>query len=808
MPLSRYTSIAPPGTVNVLSSGARGDGSTNDTTAINAAIGASSGAVLVFPPGTYVLSAPLDGAIADVHLLGVGTVTVKRIAAGTNSLMDARNTGPYAGWTVENITFDANTRAAGGSPNIPLYLNNARDLRFLRCQYRDLNYAVGGPGMTRLSWDDCDFWGTRSGMMAAATQAPAAVAAAAYTDGLRIDLNAQDVEVRRSRFHFCAFAINGAATAASPARRISIHEDTRFRLDWWDGPYPKQRFTATAYNAGTRVLTNSGFSAGTGFSTHAANYEAISFRYAVGSGSAFTSIDGGAVILPAGITGMQAGDVFETADGRRASILAVTDTTHVAVSAWEAIDTYEPTAKPANATAFRVSRYYAAHSDKDIALSTTTVGLGDPFNVFNSRRAVADDGLDLTTMDARILAKSTYPINLSFAHDALVEGCHVRGGIGDQISIFDSNDPIVAHNRIEYGDDEAVTLTRCPRPKLIGNTMRYQGAGTSITGGNGSITGNTFDTWNVAQIDASDVYGAIAISGDGYAIEGNAFTRDSNMTRCAKYAISVNTTAGTMVKGNTDNGSRTSTLVVLSGVTGLITDLPAAAITYSGGTAASLSPLAIPTMTAAQLPTASSHTGKVLYVSDSQQVQFSNGTSWANIGGGVAGLVRLGQTTLGSAAASIAFSSIDQTYRNLLIEIAGVTAEAANTSTIGIRFNTDTASHYLHVFHQAASGGGNSTGTQASPTTYGMCGVLTGSTPTSPHAGVSRIEIPAYSLATLNKLWLFHSVAVPNDTDTAISLRYGGGTWISNAAITTVTIIVAAGSNLAAGTTATLYGLT
>lgn len=65
--------------------GARGDGSTNDTVSVQAAITAAavSGGVVFFPPGTYVISSSLDlGSAVGVTLRGVGR---KSVISGTVS---------------------------------------------------------------------------------------------------------------------------------------------------------------------------------------------------------------------------------------------------------------------------------------------------------------------------------------------------------------------------------------------------------------------------------------------------------------------------------------------------------------------------------------------------------------------------------------------------------------------------------------------------------------------------------------------------------------------------------------------------
>lgn len=108
--------------VNVKDYGALGDGSTNDTAAIQAAINAArsipygvGGATLVFPAGQYVVAsqltiAPTSGAVVQLNIVGSGSVTLIWTGAAGASMIKSY------GWkfsTIENITVVLNTTVAG-----------------------------------------------------------------------------------------------------------------------------------------------------------------------------------------------------------------------------------------------------------------------------------------------------------------------------------------------------------------------------------------------------------------------------------------------------------------------------------------------------------------------------------------------------------------------------------------------------------------------------------------------------------------------------------------------------------------------
>ncbi len=105
--------------INVQSYGAKGDGSTDDTTAIQNALNAvpSSGATVVLPAGTYMISSTLtidkDGTI----LTGVGAGSIIRVASGALGI-DAIKIGnggtTRAHCGVRNLCLDAAAQKTGG----------------------------------------------------------------------------------------------------------------------------------------------------------------------------------------------------------------------------------------------------------------------------------------------------------------------------------------------------------------------------------------------------------------------------------------------------------------------------------------------------------------------------------------------------------------------------------------------------------------------------------------------------------------------------------------------------------------------
>jgi hypothetical protein len=155
-------------------------------------------------------------------------------------------------------------------------------------------------------------------------------------------------------------------------------------------------------------------------------------------------------------------------------------------------------------------------------------------------------------------------------------------------------------------------------------------------------------------------------------------------------------------------------------------------------------------------------------------------------------------TTLGSAAASISFSSIPSTYTDLRVVIIG--RNATSSSVWRFRLNSDTASNYSYTY---ISGNGTtaSSNYNAPVSSIDYCGINVNVGTTQPV--LATIDIFSYAGST-NKTCLFTS---NNDLNGSGVVERGVGLWRSTSAINTILLYRGGADNLAAGTTATLYGI-
>jgi hypothetical protein len=151
--------------------------------------------------------------------------------------------------------------------------------------------------------------------------------------------------------------------------------------------------------------------------------------------------------------------------------------------------------------------------------------------------------------------------------------------------------------------------------------------------------------------------------------------------------------------------------------------------------------------------------------------------------------------TLGSAAASVTFSSISGSYTDLII-VSNI-ANSTNDS-LYFRINGDTGSNYSTTWLY-----GNGTVAASGRQTSNTTGILSGAIQvglSSTNYGSSIIQIMNYSNTTTYKTALTRWGLGNAETNATVGL------WRSTSAITSVTILPGAG-NLASGSTFSLYGI-
>jgi hypothetical protein len=157
---------------------------------------------------------------------------------------------------------------------------------------------------------------------------------------------------------------------------------------------------------------------------------------------------------------------------------------------------------------------------------------------------------------------------------------------------------------------------------------------------------------------------------------------------------------------------------------------------------------------------------------------------------------------LATAAASIEFTSIPQTYTDLVILLSQRSTGLTDFSQIVIRFNSDSGANYSR---RILTGDGSVAQTfSSSGDTSSRIAFTTPSNATSNTFGNARIYIPNYT-SSVAKSVSSDSVAENNATNAAQGLH--SALYSGTSAITSFSLFDVGGTNFAIGTTASLYGV-
>jgi hypothetical protein len=160
--------------------------------------------------------------------------------------------------------------------------------------------------------------------------------------------------------------------------------------------------------------------------------------------------------------------------------------------------------------------------------------------------------------------------------------------------------------------------------------------------------------------------------------------------------------------------------------------------------------------------------------------------------------VRLASTTVGAGgSSSITFSSIPQTYTDLVVKISGRTTRSATQEDLNISYNGSTSNFTSRFLTGTGTGVASYTGTR-------FYGSIPSATSTSNTFGNIEVYIPNYTSAN-NKSTSVDYVCENNAT--AAESGYVASLWSDASAITSLTITGNSSGNFVQHTTATLYGV-
>lgn len=167
------------------------------------------------------------------------------------------------------------------------------------------------------------------------------------------------------------------------------------------------------------------------------------------------------------------------------------------------------------------------------------------------------------------------------------------------------------------------------------------------------------------------------------------------------------------------------------------------------------------------------------------------------------------RTALGGSAASIVISSIPTLYTHLKLVLELRTDRASTADSVYMRFNSDsTASNYYSQFLLAA--GATVTGTEyLGATATGVYVAWCASSTSAPanNLGYAEVNIANYTSTSLSRS-VVYSGGSRGGTTTGLNYATQGAGWWTNtsAAVNTITLVPALGTNFVAGSAVTLYG--
>lgn len=156
----------------------------------------------------------------------------------------------------------------------------------------------------------------------------------------------------------------------------------------------------------------------------------------------------------------------------------------------------------------------------------------------------------------------------------------------------------------------------------------------------------------------------------------------------------------------------------------------------------------------------------------------------------------LANVTLGSSAASVTFSSIPATYRDLVL-VSSVSS--SSDGDFWVQFNNDTGGNYFTI---SMGGNGSSTYSQSLNSGGGYNAIVAGGATFTTSDGIIKMEIMDYSVTDKHKTTLARTDKAAGGTEAS------AGRWASTSAITSLKILQYNTSRVfTAGSTFALYGV-
>jgi hypothetical protein len=152
--------------------------------------------------------------------------------------------------------------------------------------------------------------------------------------------------------------------------------------------------------------------------------------------------------------------------------------------------------------------------------------------------------------------------------------------------------------------------------------------------------------------------------------------------------------------------------------------------------------------------------------------------------------------TLGSAASSVTFASIPQTYRDLVLVMNW--QNSGTSSATRIQLNGDSGSNYNGVWMNGTGSTANSY-TRSNQTSSRAAGASVG--PANTFTNVMTINMMDYSATDKQKTYLVRFGSATTETQATASR------WANTSAVTSIRVFDIVGQTFRVGSTLSLYGI-
>ena len=162
----------------------------------------------------------------------------------------------------------------------------------------------------------------------------------------------------------------------------------------------------------------------------------------------------------------------------------------------------------------------------------------------------------------------------------------------------------------------------------------------------------------------------------------------------------------------------------------------------------------------------------------------------------------ISSNTLSTTAASVTFSSIPQTYTDLVLKITNRSAAAGTVLASALIFNSSSAGNYSSTIVEGNGSGASSF--RMTNDTQAYTYDINAADSTSNVFSSGEIYIPNYTVTAKKPFEVF---GTSENNDAFSRIRAGANLWGLTGAITSITLQMYGGSSFASGSSFDLYGI-